>query len=41
MNRYFSIQTECLHEQTFEQIEERILSGVLKVGDQLPSIRDL
>lgn len=38
---YKEIQTERLYEQIVEQIEQRILSGDLKVGDQLPPEREL
>ncbi len=38
---YKEIQTERLYEQIVQQIERRILSGDLKVGDQLPPERDL
>ena len=41
MTRYSPIQTERLYEQIVDQIEDRILSGVLKVGDKLPSEREL
>src|SRR5574341_442264 len=38
---YFPIQTERLYQQIVEQIERRIIAGDLKVGDQLPSEREL
>jgi len=38
---YIAIQTERLYEQIVSQIEQRIISGDLKVGDQLPSEREL
>src|SRR5258708_39147664 len=38
---YEAIQNERLYEKVVEQIERRILSGDLKVGDQLPSEREL
>jgi GntR family transcriptional repressor for pyruvate dehydrogenase complex len=38
---YKAIQAERLYEQVVEQIEERILSGDLHTGDQLPSERQL
>lgn len=38
---YKEIQPERLYEQIVEQIEQRILSGDLRVGDQLPPERDL
>lgn len=38
---YRAIQAERLYERIVQQIEERILSGELKVGDQLPPERDL
>jgi GntR family transcriptional repressor for pyruvate dehydrogenase complex len=38
---YQAIQTERLYEQIVQQIEQRILSGQLKVGDRLPPEREL
>lgn len=38
---YQAIQPERLYEKIVEQIERRIVSGELKVGDQLPSEREL
>src|SRR5260221_8104688 len=38
---YQAIQSERLYEKIVEQIEQRILAGELKVGDQLPSEREL
>ena len=38
---YQSIQTARLYEQIVQQIEQRFLSGALKVGDQLPPEREL
>ncbi len=38
---YLPIQTERLYQQIVEQIERRFVSGELKVGDQLPSEREL
>lgn len=38
---YLPIQTERLYQRIVEQIERRIVSGELKVGDQLPSEREL
>ena len=38
---YLPIQTERLYERIVSQIEQRIEAGVLKVGDQLPSEREL
>lgn len=38
---YQSIQTERLYEQIVQQIEQRFLSGALKVGDRLPPEREL
>jgi GntR family transcriptional repressor for pyruvate dehydrogenase complex len=38
---YLPIQTERLYERIVSQIEQRIESGDLKVGDQLPSEREL
>src|SRR5258707_8214762 len=38
---YDAIQSERLYEKIVEQIERRILAGELKVGDQLPSEREL
>ena len=38
---YKAIQTERLYEQIVQQIEERFMSGELKVGDRLPPEREL
>jgi DNA-binding FadR family transcriptional regulator len=38
---YLPIQTERLYERIVSQIEQRIEAGELKVGDQLPSEREL
>jgi len=38
---YSPIQSGRLYEKIVEQIEERIVSGELKVGDQLPAEREL
>ncbi len=38
---YEPIQSERLYEKIVEQIEQRILTGELKVGDQLPAEREL
>jgi GntR family transcriptional regulator, transcriptional repressor for pyruvate dehydrogenase complex len=38
---YTPIQSARLYEQIVQQIEQRVLSGELKVGDQLPSEREL
>ncbi len=38
---YTPIQSERLYEQIVQQIEQRIVSGELHVGDQLPSEREL
>jgi GntR family transcriptional regulator, transcriptional repressor for pyruvate dehydrogenase complex len=38
---YLPIQTERIYQQIVEQIEQRFVSGELKVGDQLPSEREL
>ena len=38
---YLPIQTERLYEQIVGQIEKRIVAGDLKVGDQLPSEKEL
>jgi GntR family transcriptional repressor for pyruvate dehydrogenase complex len=38
---YTPIQSERLYEQIVQQIEQRIVAGELKVGDQLPSEREL
>jgi GntR family transcriptional repressor for pyruvate dehydrogenase complex len=38
---YLPIQTERLYQRIVEQIERRIEAGDLKVGDQLPSEREL
>ena len=38
---YLPIQTERLYEQIVNQIEGRIVAGEIKVGDQLPSEREL
>ncbi len=40
-NMYLPIQTERLYQQIVDQIEGRIVAGDLKVGDQLPSEREL
>lgn len=38
---YLPVQTERLYQQIVEQIELRFISGELKVGDKLPSEREL
>ena len=38
---YKVVQTSRLYEQIVQQIEESVLKGVLKEGDQLPAERDL
>lgn len=38
---YLPIQTERLYEQIVNQIEQRIISGELKIGEQLPSENEL
>lgn len=38
---YSPIQTERLYEQIVSQIKQRIVAGDLKVGDQLPSEKEL
>ncbi len=38
---YLPIQTERLYQRIVEQIENRVLEGQLKVGDRLPSEREL
>ncbi len=38
---YKAIQTERLYEQIVQQIEQRFMSGELKVGDRLPPEREL
>ena len=38
---YAPIQSERLYEQIVQQIEQRLVAGELKVGDQLPSEREL
>jgi GntR family transcriptional repressor for pyruvate dehydrogenase complex len=38
---YLPIQTERLYEQIVHQIEQRIVAGDLKVGDQLPPEKEL
>jgi GntR family transcriptional repressor for pyruvate dehydrogenase complex len=38
---YSPIQNERLYERIVEQIERRVVAGDLKVGDQLPSEREL
>jgi GntR family transcriptional repressor for pyruvate dehydrogenase complex len=38
---YLPIQSERLYEQIVTQIERRIMTGELKVGDQLPAEREL
>ena len=38
---YKTLQTSRLYEQIVRQIEESILKGALKAGDQLPAERDL
>lgn len=41
IQNYTPIQAERLYELVVEQIERRILTGELKVGDRLPSEREL
>ncbi len=41
MIRYLPVQTERLYERIVEQIEARILTGMLAVGDKLPPEREL
>ena len=36
-----TIRTSRLYEQIVQQIEESVLKGVLKAGEQLPAERDL
>ena len=38
---YKTVRTSRLYEQIVQQIEDSILAGTLKAGDQLPSERDL
>lgn len=38
---YKAVQTSRLYEQIVQQIEESILTGLLKAGDQLPAEREL
>lgn len=38
---YRTVKTSRLYEQIVQQVEESILSGQLKTGDQLPAERDL
>lgn len=38
---YRAVKTSRLYEQIVQQVEESILSGQLKTGDQLPAERDL
>src|SRR6202167_5088228 len=38
---YRAVKTSRLYEQIVKQVEESILSGQLKPGDQLPAERDL
>ena len=38
---YKTVRTSRLYEQIVQQIEESVLKGVLKAGDQLPAERDL
>jgi len=38
---YKTVRTSRLYEQIVQQIEESILKGALKAGDQLPAERDL
>ncbi len=38
---YSPVQTERLYEQIVNQIEQRIVAGDLKVGDQLPAEKEL
>lgn len=41
LNVYLPVQTERLYQRIVEQIEGQVLEGNLKVGDQLPSEREL
>ena len=41
MIRYLPVQNKRLYEKIVVQIENRIISGDLKVGDQLPPEREL
>jgi GntR family transcriptional repressor for pyruvate dehydrogenase complex len=41
MRRYLPVQSERLYEKIVRQIEKRIVSGDLEVGDQLPPERVL
>jgi GntR family transcriptional regulator, transcriptional repressor for pyruvate dehydrogenase complex len=41
INMYKTIRTSRLYEQIVQQIEDSILKGALKPGDQLPAERDL
>jgi GntR family transcriptional repressor for pyruvate dehydrogenase complex len=38
---YRAVKTSRLYEQIVQQVEESILKGQLKPGDQLPAERDL
>ena len=38
---YKTVRSSRLYEQIVQQIEESILKGALKPGDQLPAERDL
>jgi DNA-binding transcriptional regulator YhcF (GntR family) len=38
---YKTVRTSRLYEQIVQQIEESILKGILKPGDQLPAEREL
>ena len=38
---YKVIRTSRLYEQIVQQIEDQVLKGTLKAGDQLPSEREL
>ena len=38
---YRTVRTSRLYEQIVQQIEESILGGALKPGDQLPAEREL
>src|SRR5271156_469524 len=40
-NMYRAVRTSRLYEQIVQQIEESILKGTLKPGDQLPAEREL
>src|SRR5271155_3065886 len=40
-NMYRAVKTSRLYEQIVQQIEDSILKGALKPGDQLPAERDL